>query len=471
MAEIAISQDYNATGEWSIPCGADVAGNMKWSGRRVTLELSNSLVTPVTPGKSITKLFRVLREVEHYPFIHGSTTTGHLVTVLDAYLSKWSTNFGPAGAKAPVEVMGHSAVIGAHVSEATKYSEMRFRVPGLHLWLALGGIDRTFVQDGGKTAEILYGVKTVPELTISLPAADCTLAFSIGRHLGNDGLDTITIRTSGSFRLSPREPRDLAWFLQEAAKVTSLIALMSATPMAPDIVNADVSDGPKDVAILVALRDGELCTHKSAHDFFMTCPDAQTSIAAAMQAWFSCYDAIKLPARLALSAFLTRNVNHVVFLTLTQALEGLHRATFGGKYVADDAYEPTRIALSNAIPQGLSADHKLALKARLKYGNEYSLQKRLGELQKQLDPLVAARVLKGGSVPPSWVKTRNYFTHWDEASKADILEGLDLYAAMVRMRAMLRALFLGHATIPASALLAAMEGTSNEAQELLQLHD
>lgn len=348
---------------------------------------------------------------------------------------------------------------------------MRFVVPGLHLWLALGGINQAFVQDEGKTTEILHSVKTIPELKISLPTAECMLGFNIGRHIGRDGLDTLTIRTSGSFRLSPQQPRELAWFLHEAAKVTTLIAVMSGTPMAPDIVKANVSDGPKDVAILVALREGGLCTHKSAHDFFMTCPGAQTSIASAMQAWFASYDAIELPAQLALSAFHTRSVNHVEFLTLTQALEGFHRATFGGKYVSDEDYEPTRIALSNAIPQGLDADHKAALKSRLKYGNEYSLQKRLGELQKQLDPLVAARVLKGGTVPASWVKTRNYFTHWDEASKADILEGLGMYAAMVRMRAMLRALFLGHASIPPTALLAAMTGTSSVAQELLQIHD
>jgi ApeA N-terminal domain 1 len=263
----------------------------------------------------------------------------------------------------------------------------------------------------------------------------------------------------------------LAWFLHEASKVTTLIAVMSGTPMAPDIINAKVSGGQKDVTLLVALREGGLCTHKSAHDFFMTCPDAQTPLASMMQAWFASYDALELPAQLALSAFHTRSVNHVEFLSLTQALEGLHRATFGGKYVTDNQYEPTRIALSNAIPSSLDPDHKAALKSRLKYGNEYSLQKRLGELQKKLDPLVAARVLKGGAVPASWVRTRNYFTHWDEESKADILEGLGMYAAMVRMRAMLRALFLGHASIPPTALLEAMAGTSNVAQELLQLHD
>jgi ApeA N-terminal domain 1 len=162
MADIAISQDYTAAGEWRTPGGAEVAGNMKWSDRRVTLELGNSLSIP--PEK-ITELFESQNEVPHYPFIHGSTTTGELVTVLDAYLSKWSTNFGPAGVSAPSEVMGHTAVIGAHVNATTKYSEMRFVVPGLHLWLALGGINHTAVRDeGSKTLELLYSVKTVYRL-------------------------------------------------------------------------------------------------------------------------------------------------------------------------------------------------------------------------------------------------------------------------------------------------------------------
>lgn len=467
MTDIEISHDYTTTGEWSLPGGGEVTGVMNWTDKRVSLQLNNSLST--RPG-TVSDPFES-REAEQYPVIHGSTTTGNLVTVLDGFLKKWAINAGPAGIKAPVEVMGHTAVIGARVSKTTKYSEMRFGVPGLHLWLALGGISPTFVHDEGKTTETIYSIRTVPEIKFSLPSAGCLLGFSIGRHMGSDGLNAITIRTSGSFRLVPDEPRELSWFLHEAGKVTSLIAVMSGSPMAPDVIKANVSDGPKDVAILVSLREGRLCTHKSANDFFMTCSSAQTPIASAMQAWFACYEAIGLPVQLALSAFHTQHVNHVDFLTLTQALEGLHRATFEGKYVSDEEYEPTFMALSNSIPQKLSADHRAALKSRLKYGNEYSMQKRLGELQKKLDPGVAARVLKEGAVPASWVKTRNYFTHWDEKLRADILEGWDLYEAMVRMRAMLRSLILGHASIPPAAVVAAMNGPSKIAQELQQLHD
>lgn len=290
--------------------------------------------------------------------------------------------------------------------------------------------------------------------------------------MNNDGLDTITIRSSGAFRLTPREPQELKWFLQQAGKVTTLIAIMSGSPMAPDVIKADVAGGEKDVALLIALREGGLCRHKNANDFFRTRPDMGAPIETVMQAWFATYDPMHLPAQLTLSVFSSQGLwNHVEFLSLMQALEGLHRATHGGKYVSDDDYEPTRAVLSHAIPAGLELDHRAALKARLKYGNEYSLQKRLTELQKKLDPAVAARILKGGTVPAAWVKTRNYFTHWDEASRAGILEGYEMYAAMVRMRAMLRALLLSHAAMPPSAFLSAMAGFSNVAQELIQLHD
>jgi hypothetical protein len=180
-----------------------------------------------------------------------------------------------------------------------------------------------------------------------------------------------------------------------------------------------------------------------------------------------------MPSQLALSVFCSEKLwLHVEFLSLIQALEGLHRAILPGGYMTADAYEDTRKLMCDAIPKGLSSGHRSTLKSKIQYGYEFSLRKRLAMLVNALDESLRRHILgSSGAIPESWVDTRNYYTHWDETTKANVLDGADMHHAGVRLKCLLRALYLNLLGIPQAAILRALQNQLNdESQYLIQLN-
>lgn len=123
-----------------------------------------------------------------------------------------------------------------------------------------------------------------------------------------------------------------------------------------------------------------------------------------------------------------------------------------------------------SLPAEIQGDHRTALGSRLRYGNQVSLHKRLKQLCERLPPSVVRAVLGGARTPSRrWVATRNYYTHWDEASRDGILDDAGLVEACVRLRALVAVLYLDYAGVPEHMLLDALTGASPLAQHLLQL--
>src|ERR1700726_4954452 len=100
-----------------------------------------------------------------------------------------------------------------------------------------------------------------------------------------------------------------------------------------------------------------------------------------------------------------------------------------------------------------------------------SLAKRLGELGARLClPIRSVIFGPGGKVPRAWIDTRNYYTHWDEELRSNVLDGQGMVYAHLRMRHFLRALYLDLAGVPQSAILEALRNTSIESQYLIQIN-
>ena len=82
------------------------------------------------------------------------------------------------------------------------------------------------------------------------------------------------------------------------------------------------------------------------------------------------------------------------------------------------------------------------------------------------------RIILGGNgkVPRSWIDTRNYYTHWDEELRADVLDGQEMYHANVRMLHLLRALYLQLMGIPQEAIHQSLFNASKTSQHLAQIN-
>ena len=144
---------------------------------------------------------------------------------------------------------------------------------------------------------------------------------------------------------------------------------------------------------------------------------------------------------------------HQHFSALVHALESFHRKTAKGLYVPEVTYQPIFDSLVSAMPPALDSDHRAALKSRLKYGNEYSLNKRLSDLSSTLEPALQNLIspeLKAflGRV----VATRNFFTHWELDSQVKPFDSAELPEAAWRLRRFLVILMLSKVGISANAL-------------------
>ena len=467
MTVFAIPDGVSFAGDWWLPSGANrkIPGMLAWSKNKATLELHDSFI-PLRSGP-------LLQSSQPQPVIHGTTTDSKLVSVLDASWSRGNVSFGQAGMQRPESFLSHLVVIGAHVDKETLYTEVRVRIPGLQTLLGIGWIEETFVQ---KTEHLpacmIYRAHGVQEERIGIPPISATLGWGIDRQFSGDRLTRLSITSAAHLRIAPDQPQNLDWFFEQLFKVTTLLAFIAGAPMSADQVTVKVAASNADAHLLIGWNNPVYCPYRSAHEFFLLRGTMVVNLDAVFQTWFRIYDTVAAPSQLALSVLSSeRPWIHAEFLLLMQALEGFHRAVADGTYMPPDDYETVRHALTTAIPAAVESSHRDALKSRIKYGNELSLRKRIDDLAGRLDASLRTRIFGGtGAVPQKWIATRNYYTHWDEASRDDALDTPDMYYASVRLRHFLRVLYLDFVGIPQASITKALDGTNKESQHLLQLN-
>lgn len=471
MTEHAIPSPAEFVGEWTLPDKngggrRPIAGSLSWSGSRATLHLNEAL-TPLQGA-----VFG--HELRNYPAIHGVTVDSKLVSVLDAMAGGAGLSIGPAGFRQRETAVSSWVVVGEqHVEPDTLYSEMRARVPGLQLWLGRSGMSWTMVEPTTTTMRAVeYRIEAVPAEEVPVTSIESILGWGLDRDFSGDLVSRITVTSAARIWLRPAQPMPLKWFFEQFGKATTLLSLMAGSPMAPDHASAVVARSGAKVEVLVGLREAKYCDFKAASDFFLVRDALGVELGPTLNRWFEMYESIAMPSQLALSVLSSEGLwLHVEFLSLVQALEGIHRALLPGTYTSAERYEEIRKALSTAIPKDVATDHRDALKSRIKYGNELSLRKRLDALVQRLSISLRHTILgPDGCIPPNWVETRNYYTHWDESLRTNMLDGAGMHRAGVRLRVLLRALYLDLAGVPQASIERALVGANRECQYLLQLN-
>ncbi len=154
-----------------------------------------------------------------------------------------------------------------------------------------------------------------------------------------------------------------------------------------------------------------------------------------------------------------------------QALEGLHRALYKGKYMDESEYTNVKSELTAAIPNNVKPDHKEALKSRIKYGNQISLRKRLDELISILS-LNSRNSLFGigNGIPRTWIDTRNYYTHWDDELLSNVLDIQSIYYANEKMKCFICVLYAQLAGVCPDDIDRAFLGSGRMAQQMVNIN-
>jgi hypothetical protein len=468
MAEHPLNESFETTGRWYLPESPDraIAGNLRYSPNGTELDLQE-------PFNPIRGVLRTSDKPQQYPIIHGTTRGGEAVTLLSAQRAGGTFNMGSGGFGETERVFTVWSVIGAHLPTGFFFPKVTFRIPGLQIWLSRQTIESSLQRDETtRETTLTYRVHGWNEERFRIDQIDATVGWGTSRRSTTDPFTSISVTVSGWLTIEPDEPKLIEWYIDQQSKVATMLAFLAGTPMSPDLIEASIDDSSHRVSVMVALRDAKYCLYKSQLDFFMPRSAMEADLFDVLNKWFTVYEKVDKPSQLALSVLGSEKLwLHVEFLSLIQALEGFHRGLIDGSYMPESAYESVKKALGDAIPPAVGEDHKSALQSRIRYGNQYSLQKRLGELADRLGEPIRLMIFgQLGKVPRKWVDTRNFYTHWDEALSANTLDGAGMYYAIVRMRHFLRALYLDLMGISQTAILASLQNTSDSSQHLIQLN-
>lgn len=468
MVDKLLVTPFETDGVWFLPEDPTrkIAGTLHYNPQRIQLHLLDAfkpLRGEVGAGDSF----------HTYPIVLGSSREGDAVTLLEVYRAGMSFNIGSGGLSQPERLLSSWLLVGAHVPPDFAYPEMSFRVPGLQIWLSQKVIHQSHTREEA-SGEIVftYTVGGVRQETMTIPSIASSMEWYQQWQSKADPFSSIDVTVSGWVTIRPEKPQQISWFFKQLSKIVSMLAFISGTPMSPDCIKASTGNKTQTVYVLGTFGQSKLCPYVNTHEFFMLRSAMGVELVDVVNRWFEIYTKIEMPTELALSVLGSEKLwLHVEFLSLVQALEGFHRGLYDGNYIAEADYDAVKKILGEAIPVRLSPDHKDALRSRIRYGNQLSLRKRLDVLS-HLIPQEQRRIIfgKDGKVPRSWIDTRNYYTHWDEELRPNVLNTQEMYDANIRMKVFLRVLYLKIMAIPDQAILKALRNHSENSQDLFQLN-
>ncbi len=128
------------------------------------------------------------------------------------------------------------------------------------------------------------------------------------------------------------------------------------------------------------------------------------------------------------------------FLTVIQALEAYSRSKKeSNKYMDQKEYDSQIYKkLIDIFPSNIDSSHRSALKNRIKYGNEYSLRKRIAEMIKSL-PIEMEKIITNNDKKfvPKIIDKRNLLTHRDDSNEGIKMELKEFYNCIEQLKMLL----------------------------------
>ena len=125
------------------------------------------------------------------------------------------------------------------------------------------------------------------------------------------------------------------------------------------------------------------------------------------------------------------------FLSFILALEAFHRQVYDGKYMSDEKYKKICKVLKNSIPKEVDESHRDSLKNRIKYGNEFSLRKRLTGICKTYEKNIDNFIKNKDTFIEDVISTRNYLIHNSPELKDKASGGKELISLTYKMKILL----------------------------------
>ena len=125
------------------------------------------------------------------------------------------------------------------------------------------------------------------------------------------------------------------------------------------------------------------------------------------------------------------------FLSLVQGIETLHRRNSQETFMSREEFSNLVDTISKSVPN----DRREWIRKKLKYANELSLRKRVGEMIEPFEDFFGSNSERKHFIFKV-VATRNYLTHYDSGIESQAASGRDLYMLCWKLEALFQLHFL-----------------------------
>lgn len=442
MANITYSliDDFDLKGVWWLPENPElhISGVISFkNGGKITLDLIGSFRDLTSFGTG---------EFFQPEIILGITDNGKICTLYRNFETKSQMSY-PGFRKSIFE--SQYLFIGKHFNAPSeiKFSSIQANFTNLENWIC----QRPFKTDLGKEEHTLT-YKYPAEFEVLLPEINTIIKSTSNFNTSGEQFKKAVWEHTAFLKITPDQWQDFHWYWSILYDLNNLLTLFVGETIylkrlkafGDDIQIREDLKRKETIDIFFTQKKPNLIENIHFFDMILPLPRIHNDISSVLQLWFSKSAKLRSVYDLFFGTFYNPSMYlQFHFLALTQALESFHRVTTGGKYLTDTEWKPYKDSLTNCIPGSLDSSHKQSLKNRIKYGNEYSLRKRMKDMIDTIDKSVSESIMPSKNYYSGViVDTRNYLTHYDQDLKEIALDGNNLFHANQRLKILVILLLL-----------------------------
>ena len=428
--EFKLADSFEVTGEWWLPERPDekLYGTLRYSPNEIELELSGTLDEVTTPD-----LMAGSPRFKDHPCIHGLAHDRQKYTLLRAHASSLGTT---------TKYNALDIIANKHFPPLAELKLRKVLFDCRHL--------DSFI------ARELFEVVTEGE---EEDFKSCTVKYVQPEKLGwriEEILATIDFQTSMKWSverneqrhklhaqsyvtITPDTPQDLDWFIRQIRRLCHFLTLVTDETVSPTGIEVFLENDKYPGWHLYQAGMNREPDGQATPVFLFHLAHLLDKFEPMLKKWFSVSETLLDAIHLTVDA---RNQDHTMqgrFLLLAHAVEVFSRATTSSEYMATKDYEKVIRALNGAIPKEVDSDHRMSLKSRIKYGNEFAFHKRIKMLLESLSDKGREIVCKDPTKFSRGIAdTRNYYTHFTDELRPKALPPVSMYWASEKLSFLMR---------------------------------
>jgi hypothetical protein len=400
--------------------------------------------------------------------LYGQLSDGTLVTLLQCFVTNGSFTFG-VDVCSPTKIHVGRAMFGGLVADIDHLlvKTCSLELTSLSNWIAAAPVRQQIAEENGRPVGFDLQCRPTPPIHVQLPAQAFDVKIGQDTAYHHQSCSTI-VQWRASAMIVAHDSLVLKDAMEVGWQTESLMSLLVGHRISVKHVTLETDQvienaNGSSLQLLYCQRGKH--NHPDVHpaEMLLPYPMIKDQVPQIMERWFGRSEQAVLATNVFFGSetFESPAVN-VKFLALAQAAESYHRSFGTGFYMNQAAYDEAIQQFATHMPVSIQNEHRQSLKNRLKYGNEVSLRRRLTDMFSRIPQNVRSQIAADVSrFVSKVVDTRNYYTHYDAASKANALDGKDAYVAAERVRVLVVANLLHDLGIADDKLLEVLRRNRN----------